>query len=374
MIQKDNFFKIVDEGFVYLAEENSDHLVACGPRCVVTSSGEIICSFMVQSGLGINDFKPVTVRSKNGSEWGKPYFLWKEKLEKYSIFGSISIGPNGKIFFFGTRTMIEKKGESFWCEKTQGLKQNEIVYAFSTDDAYTWSDLFTIPMPVPGSAEAPGPMCITKNGSWHACYSPYNTFDPDVVVEKNQVLLLTSRDCGKTWSYTSMLKFRENYAGAAEAWVIELTDGRLLGTCWKLNLRDGTDFPNAYAISYDDGRTWTPALSTGIMGQSTALCKLDNGRALFIYNQRKIQPYGVRIAVVNPSENDFGVEVNQIVYFAEKYSTENLATSHSDWTQFNFGEPSAVVLPDKSILVVLWCIENKHSGIRYIRLKSDYLI
>jgi hypothetical protein len=53
-------------------------------------------------------------------------------------------------------------------------------------------------MPVSGSAEAPGTMCILNSGRWIAPYSPYNTFDPNLKVDRNQVIVMYSDDRGRT--------------------------------------------------------------------------------------------------------------------------------------------------------------------------------
>jgi hypothetical protein len=90
-----------------------------------------------------------------------------------------------------------------------------------------------------------------------------------------------------------MLRFPQPDAGGAEAWVIQLTDGRLLGTSWHLDHRGETEYPNAYALSLDEGKTWLPTRSTGIKGQSTALAALPGGRALFVHNRRKEGEAGV---------------------------------------------------------------------------------
>ena len=132
------------------------------------------------------------------------------------------------------------------------------------------------------------------------CYAPYNTFDPQLVVDRNQIVALRSDDQGQTWRHNSMIRFDSEYSTGAEAWVIELADGRLLGTTWHLNQEDKSDHPNAYAISLDGGDTWQPTRSTGIMGQSTSLAALPDGRALFIYNQRRHGEPGVWMAVVQP--------------------------------------------------------------------------
>lgn len=360
----------IDQGFVTQRQADSDTAVAAGPRCVLTNSGEIICSYILQAKLGLNDFKPAIARSKdNGKSWTEQGYLWPHLCDKYSIFGSISRDSNGDCYFFGSRAKIDSAGESNWSEATQGLKENELIWAKSTDDGGSWSEPTLIPMPTPGSAEAPGAMCITKKGTMLCCYSPYNTFDPSVVVDRNQVVVVRSSDQGKSWNHTSMLRFAEKQSGAAEAWVTELTDGRLLGTSWHLNHADGSDYPDAYALSLDEGLTWEPTVSTGIMGQATSLCPLADGRALFLYNQRKHGEVGVWLAVVNPTVTDFGVESNEIIWKAQTRTQSGLEGAHYEWEDFAFGEPSVILLDDNTLLVALWCIQPTGRGIYYVKLK-----
>ena len=223
-------------------------------------------------------------------------------------------------------------------------------------------------MPIPGAAEAPGALTILRSGRMICCYAPYNTFDPGLVVDRNQIVALRSDDGGRTWRHNAMIRFESEHSTGAEAWVIELADGRLLGTTWHLNQHDKSDHPNAYAISLDGGDTWRPARSTGIMGQSTALAALPDGRALFIYNQRRHGEPGVWLAVVNPTEHDFGIESNEIVWRAQTRTQSGSTGDHTAWTDFSFGEPSVTLLPDGTLLVALWCVQPAGQGIRYARL------
>ena len=376
-------FEVIAEGFVHRAASEGPGAVACGSRCAVTNSGEVVCTFMVQAAMGLNDFVPLRTRSRDGGiTWDEAAPIWPRLREQYSIFGSVSGSPRGGLFFFGSRTGIDAPGEPNWSPETQGLKANELLWARSGDDGRSWTDPRVIPMPIPGAAEAPGAMCVTRDGAWHVCYSPYNTFDPKLVVPRNQVVLMTSRDEGRSWAHTAMLRFELPYATAAEAWVIELADGRLLGTCWNLNQQDGSDFPNAYGLSLDGGRSWRPTRSTSILGQSTALAALPDGRALFIYNQRQHGEPGVRLAVVSPTEgvpkagvpalgalSSFGVQADELAWSAKRPTVSGSATGHADWTGFGFGEPHVAVLPDGSWLVVLWCIQPDGRGIRYVKLR-----
>jgi hypothetical protein len=176
-----------------------------------------------------------------------------ELFEGFSIFGSVSRGRDGRLLFFGSRTVIDEPGEPLWSDATQGLKPNELIWSSSRDDGQTWEPFQVIPQPIPGSAEAPGALCET---------------------------------------------------GA----------GRLLGTGW--HIQPGTDQPNAFSLSADGGRTWGPTRSTGIPGQSTALVTWHDGEPLFIYNQRRSGEIGVWLARVQPSDAGFGVVSNERVWAA----------------------------------------------------------
>jgi sialidase-1 len=363
-------YRVLHEGFVCQLEPGAPDAVACGSRAVVTVRGELVCSYMVQSALGINDFKPMLSRSSDGGvTWRQQGPIWPRLQPTYSIFGSISRAPDGAICFFGSRTPIDRPGEPFWSESTNGIKANELIWARSDDDGMTWTAPAPVAMPIPGSAEAAGPMCATRAGRWACCYSPYNTFDPEVVVERNQVVCLSTGDGGQTWSHAAMLRFPDNDSWAAEAWVVELADGRLLGAAWHSNQRLGPSLPNAYALSRDGGQTWSPTRSTGILGQSSALAALPDGRALFIYNQRQHGEVGVWMAVVRPTETDFGIEANAIVWRSPTRTQDGTAGEFNDWTSYSFGEPAVVLLPDGTLLAVFWCVQNGIGAIRCVKLQ-----
>lgn len=360
-------FRIIGDGLIS-PPGDSHAAVAVGARCAVIDS-DIVCSCMVQSSLGINDFIPVLWRSVDGGQtWKAQGPIWPWLQSEYSIFCSISRSLSGELFLYGTRTPIDRPGETFWSDAAQGLKQNELIWARSADGGRTWTDPTVIPMPVPGSAEAPGPLCVTRDGVWLVCYAPYHSFDPSMPVDRSQVIVLRSEDRGVTWRHTAMLRFDQRESGAAEAWIIELADGRILGTSWHMNLSDGSDYPNAYALSLDCGRTWLPTRSTGISGQSAALAALADGRALFIYNQRRHGRMGVWLAVVRPTEENFGIETNQIIWQAERAIQSRSSGKHSQWRDFAFGEPSVTLLSN-TLLAMFWCIQPSGRGIRWFKLK-----
>ena len=344
--------------------------IAVGPRLAVLPDGEVLCSWMRNSATGVNDFVPMLSRSRDlGQSWSEPTAIWPHLTTGWSIFASLSRDAGGCLYLFGSRTPIAQPGESFWSDATQGLKQNELIWAHSVDGGRSWTEPTPIPMPIAGSAEAPGALCATKSGRWLVPYSPCNTFDPRLQVERNQVLVVFSDDAGSSWQHSSMLRFDDRNTSGAEAWVVALSDGRLLGTAWHVS-HHGGDLPNAFAISHDNGTTWRPTCSTGILGQSTGLTALPDGRVLFVYNQRKHGEPGVWLAVVRPTDNDFGIEHNAIVWKAETRTRSATSGDLAEWTDFSFGEPSAAVLPNDRVLVALWCAQPSGTGIRFVTIET----
>lgn len=362
-------FEFLAEGFVSKREPGASQPIAVGSRTVQSGSGDILCSYMVQSALGVNDFVPMLSRSRDaGKTWEEESCVWPDLAETHSLFGSISRSPAGEFFMYGIVTPIDTPGETFWREKTQSLKQNNLFWASSENAGASWSRPQIIHLPIPGAAEAPGTLCVTGHGRWCACYAPCNSFDTTVSVDRVQVVLMSSDDRGKNWQHTSMLRFSEPDSGGAEAWVIQLSDGRLLGTCWHVDNSNQRVYPNAYAISADEGHTWSETRSTGIMGQSTGLAALPHGRALFIYNRRK-EHAGVWLSVVRPTSESFEIELNDAVWRCETPTQNRTSGELGEWTDFAFGEPSVTVLSDGTLLVTFWSLQPSGQGIRYIRLQ-----
>jgi hypothetical protein len=359
----------IEEGFVTRREPGTPTAVAAGSRCALTNDGELVCTYMVQSKLGVNDFVPTLSRSADfGKSWTEQGPIWPRAKAQTSGFVSVSRSPSGELFLYGIETPIETPGETFWNETTQGMKQNYLVWSRSADGGRVWSNPEPIPLPIAGSAEAPGPMTALSSGRWVSCYAPYNNYDPSVEVDRGQIVLMRSDDRGRAWSHTSMLRFAEPHSGGAEAWVVELADGRLLGTSWHTNLRDGSDYPCAYSLSADGGETWSPTRSTGIAGQTTALTALPDGSALFL-NCRRKGDVGIAMARVRPTENEFVVLGDEFVWRAERVRQSEGEADHSSWQEFAFGEPSAVLLPGGEVFVTFWTVQPAKQGIAYVRLK-----
>jgi hypothetical protein len=348
----------------------------------VTRRGKLLCSYIRQSELAANDCFTALAGSNDGHEWVDQGPLWPELLARHSFCCNLNRDADGDLYLFGCRTRIDVPGETTWDANRHAIKQNDLVWARSTDqDGRSWTQPRPFPLGLAGAAETPAPMCVSvSHNTWVAPYAPYNTFDPAVIVDRGHLAGMLSEDRGRTWNHRTIIRFDEPDSGAAEAWVVELADGRLLATTWHVDLRPVSEkarYPNKYAISSDGGRSWSPARSTGICGQTTALAPLPDGRVLFVYVDRTARAPTIAAALVNPTADDFGVAWQKILWdgVGARDGTNaggGAAASGADlgnWTAYRFGEPSLTLLPDGSFMLFYWYMDDVSSGIRYARLR-----
>ena len=91
-------FRIIDEGDVFATKET---LATSGPRTAVLDDGSVVCTFMINSCGGANDFVPMIAYSKDAKEWTPAEKVWPQLEGKDSLFGSVRRGSDGKFSISG---------------------------------------------------------------------------------------------------------------------------------------------------------------------------------------------------------------------------------------------------------------------------------
>lgn len=356
-------FRIISEGDVFATTADC---ATSGPRCAVLPDGRVVCTFMINSFGGANDFVPMIAVSDKDLNFGNAEKLWQELEGKESLFGSVRLGSDGRYSFAGQVFPIDCPGEAFWSDEAMGMKENRVFYSLSEDGIH-----FPLPteleLPYYASAEQPGGMLTEKDGSLTMVYAPYPTIEKREAVDNGCIVMLRSTDGGRTFE---PLKFGsvEEDSQYGESWIVRLADGRLFVSTWQTASEDST----RYFISDDNGKSFRGPFSQPFRGQSTGAYACDDGSVLIAYNQRKHGDIGVWLAQEKFSDDgSYELLYNECVWFAETATKKGDSTDFGGWTDFSFGEPSVTVLPDGTVLVVLWYKQGDVNGVRYIRLEKE---
>lgn len=356
-------FRKIAEGDVFATTK--ENACTSGPRTAILPDGSLACTFMLNSTGGANDFVPMIAYSKDGSNWTEATPIWPDQVGKKSTFVSLRSAGEGKVCLAGKAWDIAHPGEAFWFDEAAGMKENKLVFSVSEDGHY-----FPLPtevdVPFYSSAEQPGGMLAEDGGKLTMIYSPYPTIEKKETADTNCMGILRSVDGGKTFCASKFAQV-EGSSQYAEAWITRLSDGRLFVSTWQT---ESNQAPDQYLVSEDDGVTFAGPFAHPFRGQSTSIAPYENG-VLIVYNQRKEGTVGVWLALEKVNGTEVELLENEPVWVAQSITKSGTSGDFSQFTDFAFGEPSVVILPDGSLLVVLWYQQNGVNGIHYVRLIKE---
>lgn len=355
-------FKKVYEGDIYSTRESH---TCSGSRTAVLPDGRLICVFNTESMSGINDFVPMAAYSEDGIHWSEAKPIWPELSDSRSMCAVVRPTADGRISLCGIGFDIDVPGERWWIDEKAAFKPNYLILSLSEDGC-------SFPQPVridpgfPCGAENPGGILVDGDGTMRFVFSPYPLVDnPDA--DTCCLGLMKSTDGGKTFS-TAKIACVETPCEYAEAWIERLSNGTLMVSAWQTVSSDASD---QYLLSYDGGESFEGPFVQPFRGQSTAITAWKDGKVLIVYNQRKEQPAGVRLAVEQPGPDGCGLLEDILVWQASTTTRSDSSGDFTQWTDFSFGEPHVTVMPDGRLLVCLWYEKDGVKGIRCVILEEE---
>ncbi len=354
-------FEIVAEGNVYLVKESGQ---AAGSRTAVLPDGKLACTFTMNTKSGANHFVPMISYSDDGEAWSEAKPMFPEVIGKESIFGAIRKTLDGRVCYAGTTTPINSPDEMFWSDEIGGMLENKILFSISRD-GYTFPPYTTLDLPYYGAAELPGGMLVEEDGTASILYSPYRTVEMRGETDVCQMIIVKSRDGGKTFSHLSV-----GHAPApcqyGEAWLVKLKNGVQVISTWQTARKEGS---NQYLLSFDGGESFSSPMLFPFNGQSTAAEPYGEDEVLIIYNQRKEAPIGVWLARAKVDGDSLRIIANECLWEAKQAAKNQTSGEFDEWTSFAFGEPHVCVLPSGELLATLWYDQSGTKGIRYIKIR-----
>ena len=355
---------VIEHGVIY---RSGDGWQGYYGRVVKLTEREYVASMIAGTACETADSHPEILRSQDGGRtWRLEGPVERERPAQLppTETGFISRAADGTLVCVGARWEVDPANPAapLVHPQTLGMRENRVHLRRSADGGRTWSAPREIPKPFDVPLELPTGLTLLEDGSSLFTCATWRRWD-GVCPYGHRVAAMRSRDGLKSWE--PPVTIFHDPSGKHAFWegrVAQLDARTLLATCWAHQWDPDEDLPNHYAISRDNGLTWSKARVSPVKGQTGWPLRLAADRILFVYNHRR-PPVGVRAQIARLAGEEWTP-----VFDAEVWSPENRRVSsitQGDYAvcSFQFGQPSALWVDDLHVMVVYWCVEEGRAGI-----------
>lgn len=335
------------------------------PQAIQLPGGDLLCSFSVGGGPQVDGGTDIARSRDGGIMWSIERTILPSTSQPRSTNAlKLSRSVDGHtVYAYGTR-FFREKGARF------GEGRREAVLCVSRDCGRTWSEARSVPMLDDCPLEVSHSVLPLSSGRLLA---PAGTL-PSHDRLGEQVLVAISDDGGRSWPRHAVVFQDSNKAlGFFEHKIVEVVPGRILATAWTVTLGDVRDQPNSFAVSADDGLTWSDFRSTGIRGQTLTPIPISDDRLLVLYN-RRYGHQGIVAALVTWTDEAWSVCHECLLYDAmrDRSAPTDHRTGLEELNTFAFGFPTAIRLRDGTCFATYWCNQRGCSECRWARLAVDW--
>ncbi len=242
--------------------------------------------------------------------------------------------------------------------ETGGLLEDIIFTSFSEDHGKTWSKWQTIDSTWGPHVEASAPLTLLQSGAWVTPITGFSAWD-GTRTGRNCGRLLRSDDEGEHWSDdTICMAFEGDDITCYEQRLCQLDSGAVVVIGWNENTRTGKRLNNHYTISYDDAKTFSEPRSTGIGGQASSVCALGGEKLLALHAVRRdTQRPGIYGYIVDLSSGEWDIQEELLLWEPSAPVVKNMKMAEI-FSFLKFGQPSAILLSDGTVMMSHWCEEQ----------------
>lgn len=310
-------------------------------------SGDLLLTTREGSEHISRDGDVILVRSKDGGKtWGEKQVIASIPDVDEREGCGIQLRDGTVLIFIFYNALYRDNGEYEWnwskdVQFGKGKRWLGTYVIASKDDGKTWSKpqhIDTKGMPftdIEGPADAPVQM---PDGSILLPVMAYNVRGD---IQNQAAVLLRSADNGATWGYLSTVAQDPGgkLANFAEPGIVRTRTGRIVAA-----LRNhGPEQAIWVTWSDDDGKTWTPAKQSPMIGHPADLIQLADGRLLCTYGSRPdrhANPGGIRASF--SKDNGATWKANEEVVIRQ------------DFLNIDIGYPESMQMADGRILTVYY--------------------
>lgn len=367
--------KNIKTGIIY--RNPSPHLKsihAYFPSVVVTGNGDMLATVVLGEAFEAVDMHTYLFRSTDcGENWNNDGLLYPATKDRLtSDYSRIVILPNGELIVLLLRAdRSNHPDEGLTNAETLGFVPTEFVTFHSKDQGHSWTGPKKIASPLGDTPlELCSPITPLKDGK---CLLPTSTWRywDDSIPAGYRMVALVSYDAGKTWpEYVDVMVDPKQEIQYWESKIIEMPNNQLLAVAWAYNFVQKKDQPNQFTLSSDGGKSWSTPQSTGLLGQTLTPYLLEDCRILIVY--RRMDKPGLWANISRIVDNQWINESSKPLW---GHNVSGLTADGDNMVHFfnvlKFGAPCITKLPDGTIFVAFWGVEECVSVIRWFKLMEN---
>lgn len=364
-----NEITIVDTGLVY---ENpkvaGDRIHVQQPSLVMLTNEEFIATFILDHIEQEFSGHVVVSRSVDaGHTWDLEGNVVDDPPASTTHSMPTSILSDGSLIGIVQMNYFDETHQSSVNVETYGRVPGKLYIVRSSDGGRSWTSPSPLKPPLIGPGwevchhvlELANGRLLLPTATWRA----WNGENPS----GERTVAFISDDDGITWPrYSIIFNGRDTLLTHWEKSVIQLADGRILSVAWVYDTNSSQTLPSVYAVSTDNGESFSQPRETGFLAQTCKIIQIQDGRILAIY-RRHDQP-GLWATVVDINGNRWINLSSFPIWSSADSGMSGEQGGAKELLELKFGYPNLAVLPNGDILVLFWCEENGATNIRWTRL------
>ena len=295
-----------------------------------------------------------------GKTWSKPTPMFDKSKFPVEItdYAKAVCLPDGRLLAVGYGYLRENPELPIGNPENGGVLDDIIFYSLSEDSGKTWGEMHTVDCVWGPHVEVSAPITVLQDGTW---ITPITGF-PDWngrMASKLCGRMLRSEDQGKTWNDDAVcMEFAGCDTTCYEQRTCQLASGIIVNIGWNENVKTGQRYENHYTVSYDNGKTWTKPVSTGILGQASSVCAIGGERLLALHAVRRdTDRPGIYACVVDFSDRIWNIVEKEVIWepATPVVKDDKMAEIFSF---LKFGQPGAILLKDGDVMMSHWFAEQ----------------
>ncbi len=301
------------------------------------------------------DSASYVVFSKDGGKtWSEPQKMLCLADDKFTDYCKATKLPDGRLVAMGYAYLRDDPSLPIGNPETGGLLDDFVFFSVSDDGGKTWTKPNKIDCAWGPHVEASAPITVLDDGTW---ITPITGF-PDWEGNMHGRLCgraLRSEDEGKTWNDDSIcMDFEGGDVTCYEQRMCKLSSGTVVCIGWNENVKTGERLENHFTASFDNGKTWTRPVSTGVLGQASSVCAIGGEKLLALHAVRRdTDAPGIYAYIVDFSEKTWNV-IDSMLIWKPDYPVVKDEKMAEIFSFLKFGQPGAIQLSNGDIMMSHW--------------------